>query len=144
MRIEDIKYRAYTDSEEMIYNIMPVSDRVAIKLPNQEEIWAEFDYMRCINKKDTIGKDIYEGDIVEWDDMSNGKYWRVAVVLIDPDIQFVLIKNNRRKPSGVIGHAFHYGRFIYTETEKHLTVVGNVWEGYKDLSGNIHFIDCFK
>lgn len=38
--------------------------------------------------KDKNGKKIFEGDIIKWDDQSNGRYWRFAVVRIDPDIQF--------------------------------------------------------
>ena len=85
---------------------------------------------------DTTGADIYEGDIIKWDDCSGGKYWRFAVVKIDPDIQFDCA------PIGEVGGiknsshgVFHYGVFAYKDTHEHLTIIGNVRENPELING---------
>ena len=73
------------------------------------------------------GVEIYEGDIIKWDDCSEGRYWRFAIVEINPDIIFNCskiievqgVKNSTTRP-------FHFGNFIYKDTHNHIEVIGNI------------------
>ena len=76
--------------------------------------------------KDKNGKKIFDGDIIKWDDDSNGKYWRVAVVKISPDLQFECFDCPLIKNSSAHGHVFHFGNFIYQDTEKWIEIIGNL------------------
>jgi uncharacterized phage protein (TIGR01671 family) len=82
---------------------------------------------QLIGLQDSIGREIYEDDVVRWDDCSNGKYWRFAVVKINPDIQFDC--QPIKAFSGIENTAdcvFKYGNFAYTETQGHLEIIGNI------------------
>ena len=93
----------------------------------KERIVVEKDcyYEQALNVKN--GEKIFEGDIVKWDDQSNGRYWRFAVVRIDPDIQFDC------SPIDCINGVFNSGRynfryacFAYKDTDNYLSVIGNI------------------
>lgn len=92
--------------------------------------------MQYVGLKDKFGNEIYEGDVVRWDDGSDGEKWRVGVVEINPDLQFRIIKIDCDfKQSAKEGYVFKFGRFICTDTENHLEIIGNVhqkaWEEKK-------------
>jgi len=52
----------------------------------------------------------------------------VAIVEINPDIQFRIIKNKVHELSIEEGYVFNFGSFIYTDTENHLEIIGNIHE----------------
>lgn len=77
---------------------------------------------------DSKGVEIYEGDVVRWDDASGGKYWRAAEVAWSRKGSWCY----RIIPSRCIGcfesgrgHDFMLGNFIYTPDP---SLYGNVLE----------------
>lgn len=79
--------------------------------------------------------EVYEGDIVKWDDQSNGKYWRVAIVRVNPDIQLEIIRNSLYPISTMFPKTFHFGAWIYAgQTEQELYVIGNIFDNLKKTS----------
>ena len=58
------------DTEEMLYNVLPVTNRVCIQLtpngkPEYEEIWGEFDpYQQSTGRLDKFGIEVWEGSLM--------------------------------------------------------------------------------
>lgn len=82
---------------------------------------------------DKNGKEIYEGDIIKWG-MHKGSeeyFHRYAVVEFNPDIQFRILfyvnsETGEKKPTD--NYIFHFGKFAYKETDRHIEIIGNVFE----------------
>ena len=84
--------------------------------------------------KDKNGREIYEGDIVKWDDRSDGRYWRVCEVKWEPShylLEGYWYKSD--KPEVKTPVRFKFGAFIY-ENDGELEVIGNIHQSPELLS----------
>lgn len=130
MRI--IKFRAWDElNQEMVYENPGIfrGGRLSWEILRLYE-----NVMQFTGLHDKNGKEIYEGDVVNWGmhhPNSEERFHRYAIVEFNPDIQFNIIfyinsQNGLKKETD--GHIFRFGQFAYKETEKHLQVLGNIYE----------------
>lgn len=91
--------------------------------PSALEEWTQFTGLH-----DKNGKEIYEGDIVEWDDNSNGKWRRRCEVIYTPaHYRLVGYYYDVGKPEIHHPIEFNCGAFIYEE-DGELEVIGNIYQ----------------
>ena len=134
-----IKFRAWiTEAKQMIeHNSIDFNDFLhktdLLGNINHSYCGDDFALMQFTGLLDKNGKEIYEGDIIKWG-MHKGSeeyFHRYAVVEFNPDIQFRILfyvnsETGEKKPTD--NYIFHFGKFTYKETDKHIEIIGNVFE----------------
>jgi len=109
---------------------------IHVKLPTSDRVFSceHLEIDRWTGLKDMHGKEIYENDIVIWGHhclRCREDPIRIAVVKMDPDIQFHEVR---------MDSIFRYGCFAYRDTS-HLEVIGNAREHPQALSSPDEFLD---
>lgn len=110
---------------EHIGRILPITN---IKDYSMIELWDDRAIQVTFNKGHEIAahtglfdinqKPIMDGDLVFWDDNSNGSWSRIAKVIWNkPSLVFEVVASPYE---GIIGAKFNYGNFIWKKTEKYL------------------------
>jgi uncharacterized phage protein (TIGR01671 family) len=126
------KFRAYSKEENEMYyphndkNVdWTIDDETGFIAPLVNlggGMWGmidKYELMQSAGLIDRNGVEIFEGDVVKWGDTLGGEETpiRIATVKIEPDILF----------DSNVG-IFNYGQFAYKNTEKFLTILGNIYE----------------
>jgi uncharacterized phage protein (TIGR01671 family) len=135
-----IKFRAWDITHERMDEVWSVDTRLGLvetakwKLSLSDP--KDCELMQFTGLLDKNGKEIYEGDIVEWDDNSDGKWRRRC--------KFVYVLAHYRldgyyydisKPTIHHPIQFDCGAFAYEDqTEQELEVIGNIYENPELLS----------
>jgi uncharacterized phage protein (TIGR01671 family) len=132
-----IKFRAW-DGYEMLKDVPTWTDDFTDMLNETFKMWANpelrFQHLKLMQFTglvDKNGKEVFEGDVVRWGMNKVEDAIRYAVVEFNPDIQFRILfyfdeKINKKIPGD--NYIFHYARFAYSDTEKYLEVIGNIYE----------------
>ncbi len=118
------KFRAWDERNECMHEVVSIwlDSSLMIVVRNEETvdtIFDNFELMQSTGLIDRNGVEIFEGDVVKWGDTLGGEETpiRIATVKIEPDILF----------DSNVG-IFNYGQFAYKNTEKFLTILGNIYE----------------
>lgn len=126
--MREIKFRAFDKEKKRMIASVGFGDSDAGRYWKQEEYmigggessrdWIPMQFTGLLDKN---GKQICEGDIVMWKD---GEYKhpsnpRIAEVRFDPELCFFAFNVDG-------GHKFGYSNFAYSDTEKHLEIIGNI------------------
>ncbi len=128
--MREIKFRAWDkDGKIMVFSMDGFVEDFDVFSIGDWCNKAGYELMQYTGLKDVNGKEIYEGDVVEWDDNSKGR-WRRRCVVGWEQSHYTLngyfydanIKGSKR-------HAieFSFGSFMY-ESDGELEVIGNIHE----------------
>jgi len=125
----------YGDGRVEIYTLINPRDENSLRAWLEEVDSATVGQFTGLRDKND--REIYEGDIVTWDDRSNGKYWRVAQVYYDKFGRLCYKFTHKTTTTDLIGSIWYQGQFAYAETTHiDLEIIGNIHENPELLGGS--------